>query len=103
MTNKIHEIKQRLEALPFPEKPWRYDPERPMFLGTTNAIEMYDRTLDLGRNMKEYYINEFGNYTLTTKAKKNMEDIKALGLFLENVREDIKYLLELVETHTKLF
>ncbi len=74
MTDRIVEIKDRLSRVS--GHAWTYDPKHEMFIGTTNAIKMYDRTIDLGRD-------ESGC----------RERTKALGDFLENCREDIEFLL----------
>lgn len=94
---RITEIKERLEGVA--GKPWKYNPQHEMFMGTTNALEMYEDSLNLGRDGKEYapYEDETGKgYRLTEQSRKRMARIRALGVFLENCREDINYLLSLV-------
>lgn len=96
---RIEVIRERLAGVS-DGKPWRYDPAHKMFMGTTNALDMYHDSLDLGRNHKEYvaYEDETGKgHRLTPASVKRMRRIKALGLFLEQCREDIEYLLSKLE------
>lgn len=99
--SRIQEIKARLAAVE-PDKPWRYT-KREMFIGTTNALEMYDRVLDLGRAASHWERDETGNsLRMAEESRQRMERVKALGEFLECCREDIAYLLEkLEERHGK--
>lgn len=95
MPERIAEIKARLAGV-YPDKPWKYNPTHEMFIGSTNALEMYHGILDLGRNAKEWYEykDETGHgYRLTEASKAQMARVKALGEFLEQCREDIDYLL----------
>lgn len=94
--DRISEIRRRLAAVS--GKPWNYNPKHEMFIGSTNALEMYDGVLDLGRDGKEFfpYQDETGSgYRLTEASRQRMERIKALGEFLQSCREDIEYLLAL--------
>lgn len=92
---RIEQIRQRLAGVT--GKPWKYNPKHEMFIGTTNALDMYYEVLDLGRDHKEWfrYSDESGHgYRLTEASLKRMARTKALGEFLEQCREDIAYLLE---------
>jgi hypothetical protein len=93
-TEKLNEIQRRLAKVC--NGKWKFNPKHEMFIGTTNAIEMYDRTLDLGRDNKEYvaYSDDMGQgWKLTPQAKRQYETTLALGEFLESCREDMQGLL----------
>ena len=94
---KINKISERLSKVI--GKPWKYEPELEMFIGSTNALDIYYKIIDLGRNNKEYipYENEYKKgYRLSDASAKEMERIKSLGEFLENCREDIQFLISLI-------
>jgi predicted Holliday junction resolvase-like endonuclease len=94
-TTRITAIRQRLAAVQ-DGHPWKYNPKHEMFIGTTNALEMYGGVLDLGRDGKEYvrYEDETGHgCRLTEASKRRMARIKALGEFLESCRADMEWLL----------
>ena len=96
--SRIEEIKARLGAVPHPDKPWRYNPEHEMFIGTTNALEMYDAVLDFGRVEQTWIRNDDGKgYSLSESSRQRTAQLKALGEFFESCREDIAYLLEKLE------
>jgi hypothetical protein len=85
---RISEIRARLAGVA--GKLWKYNPAHKMFVGSTNALEMYHGVLDLGRSQKEWTPHESGNgYRLSNSTAR----IKALGEFLEQCREDIAFLL----------
>ena len=91
-------IQQRLAGVA--GKPWKYNPKSEMFIGTTNSLDTYYGSLDLGRDGKEYYAykDETGSgYRLSEDSKKRIARIKAMGEFLENCREDIEFLLSAVQ------
>jgi hypothetical protein len=99
MSNGIEDIKQRLAGVV--GKPWKYNPKHEMFMGTINALEMYEDTIYLGRDNKEYapYEDATGRgCRLTPASVKRLARIKALGEFLECCREDIAHLLTRVRT-----
>ena len=99
MSNRITEIRERLAAVAGPA--WKYNPKHEMFIGATNAVEMHDRVLDLGRDGKEYYPyrDETGSgYRITEASKRHYDRTVALGEFLEHCREDIEFLLRAVQT-----
>lgn len=53
-----------------------------MYIGHAHALEMYEDTLILGRNGDQ----------------ENIQRLENLGMFLENCREDIEYLLKEVQS-----
>jgi hypothetical protein len=80
--DRIEIIKAKLAQVEG-QPPWKYNPEHEMFVGTTNMLEMYDRMIDLGRFMN----GEPDKNKLT----------ESLGQFLEKSREDMAFLLWLLE------
>ena len=66
---------------------WKFEPKHKMFVGSTNAVVMYDRVVDLGRTSEPWQ-----------KGGKRDALTLALGEFLENVREDLRELLENYDT-----
>ena len=89
------EISQRLASV-MDGHPWVFNPKHEMFVGCTNALEMYSQHLDLGRNMETWEPScdsAVRGYKLSDASKRNMAQIQALGEFLANCREDIEYLL----------
>ena len=95
-------IKKRLVGVV--GKPWKYEPNHPMFVGTTNALDIYYGHIDLGRNHKEWYEHKDEHstgYRLTEASIRQMARIKALGEFLERCREDIAVLLDEIEGNGK--
>ncbi len=91
---KVDEILTRVMRVAGP--PWKYNPQHEMFVGTTHAIEMYSRTLDLGRAGGEFAPSkdpDIKGYVRTEQSKRNLAEVEALGLFLAHCREDIEYLI----------
>lgn len=90
----INDIKERLQKVV--GSPWKFNQKHEMFIGTTNAIEMYDRMLDLGRDSKEWIPVDdemTKGYVLSPSSVRSLETTKSLGEFLANCREDMSYLL----------
>jgi len=99
LADRLMEIRKRLSLVQ--RYPWKYEPEHEMFIGTTHAVNMYDRTVDLGRGAKEFIPAREGEeskngYVLSAKSQRELDAITALGKFLESCREDMEFLLELV-------
>ena len=95
---KVEQIVRRLRAVE-DKKPWVYNSEHPMFIGSSHAIEMYSRTLDLGRGGYEYELStdpKIKGHVATKQSIKRVGEIKALGEFISCSREDIRYLLNLM-------
>lgn len=96
MENRIKEIKTRLSGVA-DLRSWTFNPSYKMFIGTTAAIEMYDRVVDLGRTSFEYTLqcNADGErkYVPTPESVRRREVTHAIGNFIANSREDITYLL----------
>lgn len=83
---------------------WTFNPKHEMFMGTTNAIVMWDRNLDLGRNSQHWQQSTdpcIKGYVLAPGSIKQNALTQALGAFLENCREDIEYLLTLLQPGAK--
>jgi len=62
--------------------PWKFSPKHVMFVGTTNAIEMYDRTIDIGRESKTWIPSSDPNvkgHTLSPESARKNATTKALG------------------------
>lgn len=94
-----YDIQSRIDALN-DAHPWTFNPTHEMFMGTTNALEMYDRHLDLGRDHKEWVLSKDPNvkgYILSKSSIDHIARTKALGVFLEHAREDIRFLPAEVE------
>ena len=99
---EIAELRRKVEALKAATNPspWKFNPKHEMFMGTTNALEMYEDTLDLGRDCKEWIPVDDGNtkgYRLSDGSVKRAARIKAIGEFLETCREDTTRLLDAAE------
>ena len=100
--HRLKEIRDRLSTVS--GAPWIYNPDHPMYVGTTNALDIYHDVLDLGRNNKEWapYQDEHSKgYRLTEASVKRMARIKALGEFLQACREDMQFLLDLCAEQIK--
>jgi hypothetical protein len=98
MTPDLAAIRERLT--PVQGKPWKYEPEHPMFIGTTNALNIWHDTINLGRNATELvpHFNERTgeqSYRPSGRSLEQRARIKSLGVFLECCREDITTLLDL--------
>lgn len=93
---RLGEIRERLRNVS-DKRTWKYNPKHEMFMGTTNAVEMYDRTLDLGRGAKQWRLSEdpdVKGYVLSEQSRREILEIRNLGEFIANCREDIAWLLE---------
>lgn len=102
-TNRIKEIRARLQAVQ-DSHPWTFDSKFEMFMGTTNAVRMWDRNVDLGRTMKNWTPStdpHIKGYKLSPESIHKNAITKALGEFLEKSREDIEYLLAQLGTEKK--
>ena len=94
--DRLSAIRARLAAVEDGHS-WKFDPKHEMFVGTTNAIEMYDRTIDIGRESKTWTPSTDPNvkgYTISPESVRKNVATKALGGFLERCREDMRELLE---------
>jgi len=102
---RIDEIRRRLQAVIGDKpRPWTYEPKHEMFMGTTHAIKMYDRVIDLGRGHHEFIPVRKGEqadkhgYVLSAASQQEDAEIDALGKFMEQCREDMEFLLKLIES-----
>ena len=96
----IDGIRDRLRAVADGLPAWVFNPSYEMFMGSTNAVELDDRFLDLGRTKKEWAAVDDGvvkGYRLTQECQRYNAHTKALGEFLANCREDMQLLLDLLE------
>lgn len=86
---KLLEIEKRLRAAQETGW-WKYHPEYPMFVGTTNGLCIYELgTIDLGRTRKPCKDED-------EEDRRTRELIQGLGVFLENCREDMAWLIACV-------
>lgn len=98
----LEEIKSRLTAVINDDTQWEFERSHSMFMGTTNALNMYDRHIDLGRTAQDkipQYCEDTGKllrYKLTKSAETTNKKTEALGTFFVNAREDMRYLLRLL-------
>jgi hypothetical protein len=93
---RLAEIAERLSGVV--GKPWIYEPEHRMFMGTTNALNIYYGAIDLGRNEKVWepcQDERLHGHRLTKSSVEQMARVKALGQFLERSREDMQFLMGL--------
>jgi hypothetical protein len=103
---RIKAIRNRLAGVS--GRKWRYNPEHPMFIGATNAVEVVYRQevgeddypnpmlIDLGRDGKVYETRD-GKRQLTKASVENMKRIRAMGEFFQSCREDIGFLLDAMD------
>lgn len=97
--DRIAEIKYRLAGVSDGHY-WKFNQKHEMFVGHTNAIEMWDRNLDLGREDEVWVPYDDENskgYKLSPQSARVNKMTKALGEFLESCRDDIQFLLAEVE------
>jgi hypothetical protein len=97
--DRLTSIRSRLAAVE-DGHPWKFNPKLEMFVGFTNAVEMYDRSIDLGRSSTEWVPSTDPNVKGYQRSRESIRKdamTRALGEFLENVREDLRELLEAVE------
>lgn len=95
----VNQIRTRLQAVQDAHQ-WKFNPKHDMFMGTTNAVEMWDRNIDLGRTMKNWTPStdpHIKGYKLSPESIRKNAMTMALGEFLEKAREDMEYLLAQLE------
>lgn len=88
-------IRARLASVDGP--PWSFNRKHEMFVGHTNALEMYSRTLDLGRSMEHWVPStdpHVKGHKLSAVSIRHNQETEDLGVFLERCREDIAALLD---------
>lgn len=90
--DRLAEIKRRLQDAKQSGR-WNYNHQHQMFVGTTNALEIYELgMIDLGRTSPTY-VRKNDQWVESEESKERRRLIVGLGTFLETCREDMDWLI----------